>query len=97
MVGRNGRQQCCFDLPIKNSVKESLPMATDEEIIKRRYREFLDLMPLTTAIAGLPPSEGAINFSADQMEVRSHTLFVAFKFARLLLREVLSAPSEKQG
>ena len=26
----------------------------DEETLKRRYREFLDLMPLTTAIAGLP-------------------------------------------
>ena len=45
-------------------------MATDEETLKRRYREFLDLTPVAATIAGLPPSEGPFNFSADQMEVR---------------------------
>ena len=49
-------------------------MAADEETIKRRYREFIELMPLTINIAGLPPSEGPFNFSADQMEIRIHTL-----------------------
>ena len=59
--------------------------------MKRRYREFLDLLPLTTTIAGLPPSEGAFNFNQDQMEVRCHTLLGAFKLAKALVRDVLTA------
>ncbi len=66
-------------------------MPVDEETMKRRYREFLDLLPLTTTIAGLPPSDGAINFNADQMEVRTHTLLSAYKLAKALVREVLTA------
>lgn len=62
-------------------------MPPDEETIKRRYREFLDLLPLTINIAGLPVSESPYNFSADQMEIRAHTLSIAFKFARQLVRE----------
>ncbi len=66
-------------------------MAADEETIKRRYREFIELMPLTINIAGLPPSEGPFNFSADQMEIRIHTLAGAFKLARQLVRESVTA------
>ncbi len=65
-------------------------MPPDEETIKRRYREFLDLMPLTMNIAGLPVSESPFNFSADQMEVRAHTLAIAFKVARQLARECVA-------
>ena len=65
-------------------------MATDEEIIKRRYREFLDLMPLTTVIAGLPPSQGTFNYSPEQMEIRTQTLMTAFKLARGMVRDVLT-------
>jgi hypothetical protein len=63
---------------------------TDEETLKRRYREFLDLLPLTSAIAGLPPSGGTFNFNPEQMEVRAQTLLIAFKLARQLARESLS-------
>jgi hypothetical protein len=66
-------------------------MAVDEDTLKRRYREFLDLLPLTTVIAGLPTSDGAINYNADQMEVRTHTLLTAFKMAKSLVREVITA------
>ena len=44
-------------------------MATDEETIRRRYREFLELTPLAIAIAGLPDSQSPYNYSADQMEI----------------------------
>jgi hypothetical protein len=64
-------------------------MSADEEVLKRRYREFLDLMPLTVAIAGLPPSEGTFNFNADQMEIRANTLIAAFKLARQTVREIV--------
>jgi hypothetical protein len=62
---------------------------TDEETLKRRYREFLDLLPLTSAIAGLPQSEGAFYYNPDQMDARAQTLLVAFKLARGVAREVL--------
>jgi hypothetical protein len=62
----------------------------DEEALKRRYREFLDLMPLAICIAGLPPSESPFNFSPDQMEVRTHTLQAAYKLARQMARDALS-------
>ena len=65
-------------------------MSTDDEALKRRYREFLDLMPLTIAIAGLPPSEGPWNYSAEQMEIRTHTLATAFKLARQAARDAIS-------
>jgi hypothetical protein len=65
-------------------------MASDEDALRRRYREFLDLMPLTIAIAGLPVSQAPINYSPDQMEVRSHTLHTAFKLARQLAREAVT-------
>jgi len=66
-------------------------MALDEETLRRRYREFLDLMPLTIAIAGLPQSDTPFNFSPDQMEVRTNTLSTAFKLARQMVRENVSS------
>lgn len=67
-------------------------MAVDEETVKRRYREFLDLMPLTINIAGLPTSEGAFNYNAEQMEIRANALATAFKYARQLVRDSITQP-----
>jgi len=64
-------------------------MPTDDEIT-RRYHEFLDLLPLTVAIAGLPPSQGPYNYTAEQMEIRTHTLIAAFKLARQTIREAVN-------
>ena len=66
-------------------------MPIDEDTLKRRYREFVDLLPLTLSIAGLPASHGAINFSPDQMELRAHTVSQAYKLSRQMLREALGA------
>ncbi len=65
-------------------------MAADEDALRRRYKEFLDLLPLTVAIAGLPVSTAPINFSNDQMEVRANTLLAAFKIARQLTRDAVT-------
>ncbi len=62
----------------------------EEDTLKRRYREFLELMPLTIAIAGLPQSEGPYNYNADQLEVRTRTLVTAYKLARQLAKESIS-------
>ena len=39
---------------------------------------------------GLPVSGTPLNFSTDQMEVRTHTLHAAFKLARQLAREAVT-------
>jgi len=64
-------------------------MSTDAGEPQRRYREFLDLLPLTLALAGLPVSELGRNFNEDQIEVRVFTLRHAYRAARQFAREIV--------
>ncbi|HEX5444409.1 MAG TPA: hypothetical protein VFW87_11290 [Pirellulales bacterium] len=63
--------------------------SVDDEALKRRYREFLDLMPLTVAIAGLPENNSQRSFTTEQMEGRAQVLATAFKIARQTVREAI--------
>lgn len=54
-----------------------------------RYQEFLELMPLTLALAGLPPSEPGKYFTEEQIETRVYTLRHAYKQAQQAVRELL--------
>ncbi len=54
---------------------------------QRRYKEFLDLLPLTLSLAGLPHSEPGRYYTDEQIESRVFTLRNAYKHARLLARE----------
>jgi hypothetical protein len=56
--------------------------------LQQRYRQFLDLMPLTLALAGLPTSEGRL-FSEEQIEARAITVRLAYKVARATAKECL--------
>ena len=47
---------------------------TDANEQQRRYREFLDLLPLTIELAGLPRSEPGRYYSEEQLESRLITL-----------------------
>ncbi|GAB5442796.1 MAG: hypothetical protein Fues2KO_31450 [Fuerstiella sp.] len=60
--------------------------ASDQQ---RRYKEFLDLLPLTLALAGLPASEVGRYFTAEQIESRVFTVKHAYKCARMLARETI--------
>jgi len=62
---------------------------TDVNEQQRRYREFLDLLPLTLALAGLPPSEHGKYYSEEQIEVRMYTVRHAYKAARQLAKECI--------
>lgn len=62
---------------------------SDEESAKRRYKEFLDLLPFTLAIAGLPENPGPRSYTSDQMEARAQVLQSAFKVARQTVREIV--------
>ena len=64
-------------------------MSTDEDAMKRRYKEFLDLMPLTIAIAGLTENPGPRSLTSDQREARAQGLQSAFKIARQTARDVI--------
>ena len=54
---------------------------------QRRYKEFLDLLPLTISLAGLPDSEPGRYFTAEQIESRVFTMKHAYKSARHLARD----------
>jgi hypothetical protein len=60
----------------------------DNERQQAKMREFMSLLPLTQAIAGLPHAEPGRHFNEGQMEVRANTLKLAFKIARQLIIEV---------
>jgi len=59
---------------------------TDQQ---RRYKEFLELMPLTLALAGLPPSEHGKYYTEEQIETRLFAVRHAHKAARQLVREMV--------
>jgi hypothetical protein len=64
-------------------------MSGDEEAVKRRYREFIDLLPLTIEIAGLPENQGPRSLTSEQMEARAQVLGNAFRLARQTVREAI--------
>ena len=55
---------------------------------QQKIREFMGLMPLTLAIAGLPPSEPGRYFTDGQMEARATALRTAYKIARQIVVDV---------
>ena len=57
---------------------------------QRRYKEFMELLPLTLDLAGLPRSEPGRYFNEEQIETRLFTLRHAYKAARNLVRELAS-------
>ncbi|MEM7812725.1 MAG: hypothetical protein AAF532_14715 [Planctomycetota bacterium] len=54
---------------------------------QQRYKQFLDLMPLTIALAGLPHSDSGKYYSEEQIQSRLFTLKHAYKAARQMARE----------
>ncbi len=61
------------------------PNAAD---LQQKYRQFLDLLPLTITLAGLPTSENRL-FSEEQIEARGITIRAAYRVARSVARECL--------
>ena len=55
---------------------------------QQKINEFLRLLPLTLAIAGLPVSEQGRHYNEAQMELRGTALRLAYKRARQLILEV---------
>lgn len=62
--------------------------ATD---VQQRYRQFLDLLPLTIALAGLPQSDHGKSFSDDQLEARAMTVKKAYRQARHIAKGAIES------
>lgn len=62
---------------------------SDANETQRRYREFLDLMPLTISLAGLPASDHGKYYTEEQIEARLFTIRHAYKHARQVARETI--------
>jgi hypothetical protein len=53
-----------------------------------KAREFMGLLPLTVALAGLPHSEQGKYYNEGQIEARATTIRAAYKVARQLVLDL---------
>ncbi len=58
------------------------------EVKQGRMKEFMQLLPLTMELAGLPDCHPDRSFTSDQMEARAISIRMAYKVSRAMLREV---------
>jgi hypothetical protein len=65
-------------------------MSTDANLAQQqmKQKEFMQLLPLITLLAGLPTAEHGKHLTPDQMEVRAMTIKAAYKVARNLVLEI---------
>jgi hypothetical protein len=64
-------------------------MSSDPAEKQQRVNEFMKLLPLTLALAGLPETDpGGRPFNEGQLESRATTLRAAYKVARQIIIEV---------
>ncbi len=62
--------------------------APSAEVRQQRAREFLQMLPLTLELAGLPKCEPGKMFTSDQLDLRVLHLRTAYKLARSLVKEM---------
>ncbi len=55
---------------------------------QQKINEFLRLLPLTMAIAGMPDSPPGTHFTDGQMDARCTTIRNAYKIARQVVLEI---------
>jgi hypothetical protein len=61
--------------------------STDRQ--QQKVREFMSLLPLTLAVAGLPDCEAGKHFNEGQMDARATTIRQAYKIARQIIHDVV--------
>ena len=55
---------------------------------QQKVQEFLRLLPLTLAVAGLPEVEAGRHLNEAQMEIRANSIKTAYKLARQMILDV---------
>ena len=64
-------------------------MSTDPaERQQQKVREFMSLLPLTLAVAGLPDADPGRYFNEGQLDARATAIRAAYKVARQIIVEV---------
>ena len=63
-------------------------MSPEVERQQQKVKEFMSLLPLTLAIAGLPVCEPGKHFTESQLEARTTTIRTAYKVARQMIMDV---------
>ena len=58
------------------------------ELKQSRMKEFMQLLPLTLEVAGLPKCHPERIFTPDQMDARLTSIRIAYKMSRMLLKEI---------
>lgn len=76
---------------VRHAFKAARAIAPNSVENQRKYREFIDLLPQTISLAGLPTSEHGRYFTEEQIEARIFTVRHANKTARQLARECIKA------
>lgn len=67
---------------------EGLPR-TDPKIAEQKAREFMTLLPLTIAVAGLPLANPGTYLNEGQMEARATAIRAAYKISRQIVQDVI--------
>jgi hypothetical protein len=70
-----------------SSSQKGAAVVAEPNDLQRNYKEFLDLLPLTLALAGLPTSDTGKYYTEEQIEARVFTIRHAYKAARAVARE----------
>jgi hypothetical protein len=63
-------------------------MNPEVERQQQKAKEFMSLLPLTMALAGLPVAEPGRYFTDSQLEARATSIRAAYKAARLIIMEI---------
>jgi hypothetical protein len=63
-------------------------MNPEVERQQQKVKEFMQLMPLTLAVAGLAPCEPGKHYTETQLEARATTIRTAYKVARQIVLEI---------
>jgi hypothetical protein len=63
-------------------------MNPEVERQQQKAKEFMSLLPLTLAIAGLSEAEPGKHFTESQLEARATSIRVAYKIARQVIMDV---------
>lgn len=64
---------------------------------QQEMRNFMNLLPLTLNLAGLPNAEVGKHFNEGQLEVRATTIRNAYKVAKKLLRDLAREGAANPG
>jgi hypothetical protein len=62
--------------------------AESAERQQQKVREFVSLLPLTLAVAGLPDAEQGKHLTEGQMDARATSIRSAYKIARQIIHDV---------